>query len=439
MSAERGSGRLRDHAPFVRFWAASTVSDFGTYVTSVALAVLVLATLGGNAQDQGWVSAARWAPYLIFGLLAGIWVDRFSRRSALMIADLGRAVLLGLLCVGGVSGWLSVPVVIAVVLGFGALSLIGDAAYQSFIPQLVPRRLLVKANVRLEQSDTVAQTVGGAVAGSLVAVLTAPWALLLDAGSFLLSGIVVATLPARPAGNDTPAMGRGEGASLRSRVAESLRWVYGHRYLGPLAWSTHVWFIGSAMLGTLLPVLILQNAGLGPIALGVVVSCAGVGAVVGTSVSARCGGRWGTGRVVVFSRGAEAVSVVALAVIASLLPHIWPTAGGRVSLLLCLGAAQLLWGLAMGAESPLEMGFWQGLTPDAMIARMTSVRRSANRGMIVLGAPLGGLIATTAGVGTALWVASVFIAAGMVLLAVSPFGAVRIEDVILDDEDATGR
>lgn len=93
----------------------------------------------------------------------------------------------------------------------------------------------------------------------------------------------------------------------------------------------------------------------------------------------------------------------------------------------------------MGAESPLEMGFWQGLTPDAMIARMTSVRRSANRGMIVLGAPLGGLIATTAGVGTALWVASVFIAAGMVLLAVSPFGAVLIEDVILDDEDATGR
>ncbi|MDN6178655.1 MAG: MFS transporter [Micrococcaceae bacterium] len=439
MSAPRSPGRLRPHGPFVRFWAASTVSDFGTYVTSVALAVLVLVTLGGNAQDQGWVSAARWAPYLIFGLVAGIWVDRFSRRSALMVADLGRAVLLGVLCLGGVSGWLSVPAVVALVFGFGVLSLVGDAAYQCFIPQLVPRKLLVRANVRLEQSGTVAQTIGAAVAGGLVAVLTAPWALLLDAGSFLFSGIVVATLPGRPAGNDSVSKDRGKGPSLRSRVAESVRWLYGHHYLGPLAWSTHVWFIGSAIVGTALPVLILQAAGLGPLDLGVVLSCAGVGAVVGTSVSARCGERWGTGRVVVLARGLEALSVVALALIASLLPQLSPASGGRVVLLVCLGAAQLLWGVAMGAESPLEMGFWQGLTPDAMIARMTSVRRSANRGMIVLGAPVGGFIATVAGVGAALWVAAGFIAAGMMLLAVSPFRTVRIEEVLLDDDDVAGR
>ncbi|MGO2005421.1 MULTISPECIES: MFS transporter [Micrococcaceae] len=439
MSTAGGPGGLRRHAPFVRFWAASTVSDFGTYVTSVALAVLVLVTLDGNAQDQGWVSAARWAPYLIFGLVAGIWVDRFSRRRALMVADLGRAVLLGVLCIGGVSGWLSVSGVIALVFGFGALSLVGDAAYQSFIPQLVPRKLLVRANVRLEQSDTVAQTVGGAVAGSLVAVLTAPWALLLDAGSFLFSGVVVATLPGRPTGKAAPATNHGATPSLRARVVESVRWLYGHYYLGPLAWSTHVWFIGSAMVGTVLPVLILQTAGLGPFDLGVVLSCAGVGAVVGTSASARCGERWGTGRIIVLSRGLEVVSVVAVASIAALLPQLGPASGDRVTLLVCLGAAQLLWGVAMGVESPLEMGFWQGLTPDGMIARMTSVRRSANRGMIVLGAPLGGFIATSAGVGTALWVAAGFIAVGTALLGISPFRAVRLEDVILDDEETAGQ
>ena len=72
------SARLRHYPPFVRFWLASTVSDFGTYITGVALSVLVLVSLGGTPLDLGLVNAARWAPYLLFGLLAGIWVDRWQ-------------------------------------------------------------------------------------------------------------------------------------------------------------------------------------------------------------------------------------------------------------------------------------------------------------------------------------------------------------------------
>ena len=83
--------RLRQYPPFVRFWLASTVSDFGTYITGVALSVLVLVNLGGTPLDQGLVNAARWAPYLLFGLLAGIWVDRWQRRTVLIAGDLGRA------------------------------------------------------------------------------------------------------------------------------------------------------------------------------------------------------------------------------------------------------------------------------------------------------------------------------------------------------------
>lgn len=79
--------KLRHNPAFVRFWLASTVSDFGTYITTVALSVLVLVSLNGTALDQGLVNAARWAPYLLFGLLAGIWVDRFRRRTVLITGD----------------------------------------------------------------------------------------------------------------------------------------------------------------------------------------------------------------------------------------------------------------------------------------------------------------------------------------------------------------
>ncbi|WP_052542263.1 MFS transporter [Cryobacterium roopkundense] len=95
---------LRLNVPFRRFWLASTVSDFGSYLTTLALSVLVLLTLGGSPLDQGMVNAGRWAPYLLFGLFAGVWVDRFRRRLVLVVGDVGRGVLLTTVCLLALPG-----------------------------------------------------------------------------------------------------------------------------------------------------------------------------------------------------------------------------------------------------------------------------------------------------------------------------------------------
>lgn len=63
--------KLREHRSFVRFWIASTTSSFGTYITTLALQVLVVGNMGGSAVDVGWVSASRWLPYVLLGLIAG--------------------------------------------------------------------------------------------------------------------------------------------------------------------------------------------------------------------------------------------------------------------------------------------------------------------------------------------------------------------------------
>lgn len=84
---------LRDPA-FARFWVAETVSGFGTYVTTIALQVLVVLTLDGSAADVGLVSAARWLPYVGLGLVVGALVDRRPRRPVLVTTDLGRGLLL---------------------------------------------------------------------------------------------------------------------------------------------------------------------------------------------------------------------------------------------------------------------------------------------------------------------------------------------------------
>ncbi|NJC20944.1 MFS family permease [Arthrobacter pigmenti] len=412
--------QLRRNPAFVRFWAASSVSDFGTYLTTVALSVLILVTMDGTALDQGLVNAARWLPYLLFGLLAGIWVDRFRRRTVMITGDLGRATILAVLCLLGATGVIGLPALLILMFAFGTLALMSDAAYQSFLPQLVPRSQLVRANARLQQSETVAQTSGGAVAGGIVALLSAPFALLLDAASYLFSGLTLLTVPAgdRPARSTTP---------VRTRIAEGLRWIYGHRMLRPLALSSHLWFIGSAMLGAVLPALILNDLRLGALGLGLVLGGAGIGAVIGTTLSQRWGERWGTGRVVVAARLAQppAVVVVLLAPLAAGgatgdgSMGSWPAPVWAAFALAVLG--QVLYGCALGAEGPVEMGYWQAVTPDALIARMNATRRSVNRGMIVVGAPLGGVIATGFGSVAALGVAAAVMLVSALVLALSPF------------------
>ncbi|WP_144674592.1 MFS transporter [Arthrobacter sp. U41] len=434
--------KLRRYPPFVRFWLASTVSDFGTYITTVALSVLILVTMNGTALDQGLVNAARWAPYLLFGLVAGVWIDRLPRRTVLIGGDLGRGLILAGVAMASAAGLLSVPGLMILIFAFGTLALTSDAAYQSFLPQLVPRRLLTKANARLQQSDTVAQTTGGAVAGGLVALLTAPFAMLLDAVSYFLSATVLLTME-RP--SQVPVRST---QPLHRKVSEGLRWVYRHPYLTPLACSTHTWFIGSSILGAVLPAVILTDLGLGAVGLGLVMGCAGIGAVLGTTVSTRVGHRWGTGRTMVFARVAQpiAIALVALAPVVAGGTGSGESSGSLLqwtgemwAAFALIGTGQLLFGAAMGVEGPLEMGFCQAVTPDSLIARMSATMRSVNRGMIVLGAPLGGLIATVAGAGIALWASVAVLLLASVVLFCSKFRSVRTEDQQLDDKEAFAR
>ena len=440
---------LRHNPRFVRFWLASTVSDFGTFVTTVALSVLILVTLDGTAFDQGLVNAARWAPYLLFGLIAGIWVDRFERTTVLVAGDFGRGALLLALCVAALLDILTVPWLMAIVFAFGTLALLSDVAFQSFLPALVPRGQLTRANARLEQSGTVAETTGAAFAGALVAVVTAPIALLFDAVSYFLSGALLSSIrrgqPARVE------VAQPAGVSVRGRIGEGLGWVYGHVHLGPLALSTHIWFIGFSMVGAVVPSLVIHELGLGAFGLGLILGGAGIGAVAGTTVSARLGERFGTGRTLVAAHLVEPVGVALMALAPLVLVALqgdiasgasrgpatdWP-AGTWVAFAVAF-TGQFIIGTAMGASGPVEMGFWQAVTPDRLIARMTATRRSVNRGMIVAGAPIGGFIAASAGVEPALWVAAAVMLLAGVILAASPFRSARVELHQLSDEEAQG-
>ncbi len=438
---------LRHNPRFVRFWLASTVSDFGTYVTTVALSVLILVTLDGTAFDQGLVNAARWAPYLLLGLVAGILVDRFQRTTVLIAGDIGRGTLLTVLCAAAVFDILSIPMLMVIIFVFGALALFSDAASQSILPLLVPRAQLTRANARLQQSETVAETTGAAFAGSFVAIASAPLALLFDACSYFFSGALLWSIRRSPdaRGHVRPP----SGTSARGLIAEGIRWIYGHVHLRPLAISTHTWFLGFAMAGAVVPSLVLREMDFGAFGLGLVLGGAGIGAVVGTTFSTRLGERFGSGRTIIAARLVEPLGVALMALAPLVLVafegdiasgvergSVTGWSAGAWSAIAVAFTGQLIIGVAMGAEGPVQMGFEQAVTPDRLLARMSGTRRSVNRSMIVFGAPFGGFLASIAGIEVALLVAAAVMLLGGVFLAASPFRFARVEVHQLSDEDA---
>ncbi len=414
----RGSGAFA-HPGFARFWVAETVSGFGTYVTTIALQVLVVLTLDGTAADVGLVNAARWLPYVVLGLVVGALVDRHRRQPVLVVTDLGRGLLLTAIPLLWWLGGLSLPVLMAVMVTFGTLALLNDAASQSFLPRLVPRSALLAANARLDQSDAVAQTSGPALGGALVSLVGAPVAVLVDAASYLVSGVLTATIRVTETVRAST-----EPRHLRREIAEGLRWVYGHRMLAPFALTTHAWFVfNSALVTVYVPYALLQ-LGLSPFELGLTLAAAGVGGLVGSLAAVRVGLRWGVGWTVI---AAHVMTPLGWGIVA-LAPG--PDSGLTVAV---LALGQLVYGLALGVENANSMGYRQAVTPDALQGRMNITMRSINRAMVVVGAPIGGLLGDAVGFGP------VFVGgiAGFLLLAValalSPYRHAQHGDAAPDD------
>ena len=405
MTSERPTEGLGDG--FRRFWWGEAVSGFGVAVTALSLQTLVVVTLQGGPVQVGWLNSARWLPYLVLGLVVGALVDRARRRPVMVVTDLARAGLLATIPLAWALDRLTFPLLLGVVIVFGTVSLVNDAASMSFLPRLVPRAQLQQAHARLDSADAVAQATGPAVAGVLIRSVGAPLAVLVDAVTYLFSAAVVASL--RSVSEATSARPAKVGVrGLAAEIGEGARWAYGGSGLRRLAVATHVWFAAQAVLLVVVVPYALLALGLSPFQLGLGFAVAGVGALVGATVSTAVGRRLGPSGAIICSYAVSAVGVL-LMLSAGSAPAGWAAAG-------VLAAGQLGHGWAMGLSNSHEMSYRQARTPDALQARTNTTLRSLNRAVVVLVSPLAGLLADRLGFGPALFASAAIFALSALLL-----------------------
>jgi MFS family permease len=403
---------------FALLWAAETVSGFGTYITTIALQVLVVLTLGGTAFDVGLLNASRWMPYLLLGLVVGAVVERRRRKPILVSTDLGRGILLGLIPLFYWLGWLNLPVLFAFVAVFGLFTLLNDASSMSFVPRLVPPEGLLSANARLDQSASVAQTSGPLLAGGLVTLIGAPLAVVVDAASYLFSAIAVWRIPVL----EPPSTPRTEKLHLRRDIADGLRWIYRHHTLRWVAVGGHLWFLFNSMLITIYVPFALLSLALTPLELGITLASAGLFGLVGAILATGLGRRWGAGPTVLLG---YVIMPLGWACIA-LTPMDLGGYTGTTVILLAVG--QGIYGFCLGLQNANEMAWRQAITPDALQSRVNISIRSFNRAMIVLGAPIGGILADSIGYRPTFWIAIGGFVVVAVLLLLSPFRRARHPD-----------
>lgn len=391
--------RSRLGSAFWRFWSVELATETGIGLAVIALQTMVVLDLGGGAAEVGWLASSRWLPYVVLGLVVGAVVERMRRRTTMLVSDLARAVVLGALAWAWLSGLGSLGLLLGAAVLLGGASLVNDTASQAFVPRLVPRDRLLGAHQRLDAGSSAAQSAGPAVSGAVIAWLGAPVSLLAAALVHLVSVVVLATLPV-----DEPVTARRQ--RLGPAIVSGLRFVHRHPLLGPFARWTHVWFLCNGAAMTLLVPLVLLDLDAGPAGLGLALGVLGGATLVGTALAGVVAGRLGEGRTIVVAKAAYPVAwgCVAAAGLAAL-------AEGAALVVVLVGLA--IAGLAMGIDNPSEMALRQRATPDRMQSRMNATMRTVNRVMIVVAAPVAGLVGDAIGFGTAL----VIVAAGFALAA----------------------
>jgi MFS family permease len=187
---------VRDGA-FLRFWAGSSISTVGNQVTILALPWLVL-QLTQSPFQLGIVGALEFVPFLLFGLIVGVYADRWDRRKILLVADLVRFAALASVPLAAFFDVLTLAQLYLVAFIAGTARVWFEVAHYSMIPALVSPARAVEANSSLEVTEGVSSLVGPALGGLLIKVFGAANALLADSLSFLLAAAAWFSLPARP-------------------------------------------------------------------------------------------------------------------------------------------------------------------------------------------------------------------------------------------------
>ena len=411
---------------FLRLWAAETISHFGSSITGIALPVVAITLLKAGPLEVAILNLADFLPFLIIGLIAGALVDRLPRRAVLIGGDLGRALLIMTIPIAYLAGVLTLAQLVVVGLLVGVFTVFFDVAYQAYLPSLIGREDLVEGNSKLEFSRSASGLLGPGLGGLLVDLLRAPVAMFVDAVSFLLSALFLATIKDRAVANQArdaisptagPTPNDGHRNSMWSEIGAGLRFVFGHPALRTIGAATATSNLFSSIGSAAFMLFAITELEMSPALIGLAFSLGSIGGLLASLVAGPLSRRFGVGPVIVVASALGGPFEFAVGLGSS----------GADALNLALIAAA---GFAMGGSGTIyninQVSLRQALTPEAMAGRMNATMRWFVWGTIPIGSLVGGVIGETLGVRAAVLIGGAGATLAFIPLMFGPVWGIRV-------------
>ncbi|HEX5937833.1 MAG TPA: MFS transporter [Actinomycetota bacterium] len=393
---------------FMRFWLGESISMIGSSVTGFALPLVAVITLEVSPGEMGLLRAVGAAPAILIGLFAGVWVDRVSRKGLLISTGLIAAALIASIPFAHALGPLSFEHLLAVALCFGMLGPFWWPAWNAFLPSVVQRDLLFEANSKLMFSWSATGVIGPGLGGILVQAVGAPFALLFDAGSFVVSSAFLATV--RPRIEERP--GDDVVGKMLARIREGLRVTF----LDPMQRAVTIPraildFLDAFSLSVIV-IYVIREVGLSPGLMGLAFALSSVGFVIGSLVAPRFERRFGVSGAILWGLALVGASPYTMVAANDALPD-WVNV-----------AFFALPGLIGGFGGVIQyaglQAIRQSITPERLLGRVYASASFLGDVLWLAGALLGGILAETLGLRPAVVVVAVGYAIPFFYALVSP-------------------
>ncbi|MGA2839102.1 MAG: MFS transporter [Steroidobacteraceae bacterium] len=385
---------LRD-ATYRRLWTSILISSFGGQVTLLALPLSAAVLLHASPTQMGLLTAMEIAPFVLFSLPTGVWLDRVRKLPVYVVGELSIAVTVATVPVAWWLGWLSIRWLYFVGFVIGAVNTTAGSAAQIVLTQIVPRERLVEAHAKNALASSTAEVTGPGAAGALIKMTGAPVALLADAVLLLISASILRGVPVK----ETPST---RNPAFWPAMREGLNFVRGHRLLIAMAACVGTWQMCNQAAMVIQILFATRQLGLTERGVGLSYVALGAGTVVASAIGYRVVRWMGNGPTLVLGFAVSGVGWLVLA----------------VAPLNAFGVAAyvyMLFSFGVGAVFIFInfLSLRQSVTPAPMLGRMTSTMRW----LILLPAGPGALLGGWLGEHLGLRVALGFAGSTAVLLS----------------------
>lgn len=380
---------LNHNRAFNYLWAGETASQFGFQVAGLAITTTAITVLHATEQQVGIIGGLQTIAFLLIGLPAGAWVDRWRKRRTMIVADLIRMIALASIPIAWWMGALSIYHLMVVVLIFGFGTVFFDVAYQSFVPSIVRNHQIGQANGRLEASFQVARVGGPGIAGWLIGLMTAPVTFVLTSVTLGISAAAIASIPGHE-----PKRKRTPDQKLWQQVKEGIDYVRGEPLLGPLFLCVAALGLCGQGVWVLMPILALRELGMDAQELGTLLSIGAVGGLLGAMVNRRIVRRLGEGHTIAIFN--------TLGILVNFAMPMSVLAGSKAWLVLII--AGFINSFFMTVYNIVQLSLRQRICPPHLLGRLNATFRFAVWGAMPIGSVLAGWVAGAIGVVPALYV-----------------------------------